>query len=83
MNCLADRLTLIVSGGPARARACQAAIWRQASRSTQHADRHDQAGLLGDRDEVGRQDQPALGMLPAEQRLEAAMRPLASATIGW
>ena len=29
------------------------------------------AGLLGDRDEVAGQDQPALGMAPADQRLDA------------
>ena len=35
------------------------------------ADRADQAGLLGDRDELGRRDQAELGMVPAQQGLEA------------
>ena len=35
------------------------------------AQRLDQAALLGDRDEVGRVELPALGVLPADQRLEA------------
>ena len=36
------------------------------------ADRHDQAGLLGERDEAVRLQQAALGVLPAQQRLEPA-----------
>ena len=36
------------------------------------AERQDQAGLLGEADEVGRRDQPALRMAPADQRLDAA-----------
>ena len=36
------------------------------------ADRHDQAGFLGDGDELGRRDQAEFGMVPAQQRLEAA-----------
>ena len=36
------------------------------------ADRLDQAAVLGDRDELGRVEQAALGVLPADQRLEAA-----------
>ena len=35
------------------------------------ADRLDQAAVLGDRDELGRVEQAALGVLPADQRLEA------------
>ena len=34
-------------------------------------ERDDQAGLLGGGDELRRRDQPALGVLPADQRLEA------------
>ena len=34
-------------------------------------DRLDQAAVLGDRDELGRVEQAALGVLPADQRLEA------------
>src|SRR5206468_5206583 len=36
------------------------------------ADRDDEAGVLGDRNEVGGRDQPQLRMTPAEQRLERA-----------
>ena len=36
------------------------------------AERHDQPGLLGERNELGRRDHAALGMVPAQQRLEAA-----------
>src|SRR3954451_860669 len=35
------------------------------------ADRDDEAGLLGDRDDLAGQDQAALGMAPAQQRLVA------------
>ena len=35
------------------------------------ADRHDQAGLLGQRDEVQRRQHAAVGMVPAHQRLDA------------
>ena len=34
-------------------------------------DEFDAAGLLGDQQEIGRQQQPALGMVPAQQRLVA------------
>ena len=36
------------------------------------ADRHDQPGILGDRDELGRRNQPARRVVPADQRLERA-----------
>ena len=36
------------------------------------ADRDDQAGVLGDGDELDRRDQPARRMVPADQRLERA-----------
>ena len=35
------------------------------------AERHDQAGLLGQRDELARPEQTALGVLPAHQRLHS------------
>ncbi len=38
-------------------------------------DRHDQAGLLGDRNEVGGRDEAAIGMVPAKQRLGADQGP--------
>ena len=46
---------------------------RLAAGGAQHpfADLQDQAALLGDRDEDRRRDGAALGMLPAQQRLEA------------
>ena len=47
------------------------AACRQASSEDPAPDRHDQAGVLGDRDErVGRHD-TQLGVVPAQQRLEA------------
>ena len=39
-------------------------------------DRLDQAAVLGDRDEVGRVEQAALGVLPAHQRLEPMISPV-------
>ena len=36
-----------------------------------HADGHDEAGLFGDVDELRRHERAALGMLPAQQRLDA------------
>ena len=41
------------------------------------ADRHDQPGLLGERDELVGADHPALRVVPAQQRLDAADRPVA------
>src|SRR3989475_8834706 len=43
------------------------------ARRSQHplADRHDEAGLLGQRDEVARGDHPQLGVAPADRRLGA------------
>ncbi len=35
------------------------------------ADRHDEPGLLGDVDELAGHEQPALGMVPSQQRLDA------------
>ena len=46
-------------------------------------DRDDQARLLGERDELVRADQAALGVLPAQQRLDARDAPSARRTIGW
>ena len=45
-----------------------------ASASVEHVQRQrpDQAGVLGERDELVREEQPALGMLPAHERLDAA-----------
>ena len=50
--------------------AASAAHRRQAS-ARPTAERHDEAGLLGDRDEAAGRHQAALGVLPAHQRLDA------------
>ena len=50
---------------------CQPSTCRQARLLHPAADRLDQAALLGDRDELARVEQAALGMVPAHQRLEA------------
>ena len=49
----------------------QRAAAAQACLQHPFADRHDQADFLGERDELVGRDQPALGMVPAQQRLEA------------
>ena len=57
-----------------------------AARLVEHprADRHDEAGLLGDGDEVAGAEQAALGVLPAQQRLDARdVRRSRRSTIGW
>ncbi len=63
-------LTLIHSGGSAGNCCCQRRVWRHDSREDPPAERHDEAGLLGDGDEVIRQHQPAFRVLPAHQRFE-------------
>ena len=62
-----------------RASALQRRAWRQACSSTHAAERDDHPALLGDRDELRGREQPALGVLPAHQRLEAADRAVAEA----
>ena len=47
------------------------------------ADRLDQPGLLGERDEVARRDDAALGVVPAQQRLDADQLARATSKIGW
>ena len=51
----------------------QVAASAQAVRSTHSPSWIDQAGLLGDRNELGRRDHAALGMVPAQQRLAAVI----------
>ena len=71
-SCLTDRLTLIVSGAVGRrTRSAAGAAWRQASFEHPAPDRDDQAGLLGERDELRRRDRAARRVLPAQQRLDA------------
>ena len=43
----------------------------------------DAAGLLGERDEVRRHDEAALGVLPARERLDGDDLAVSSATMGW
>ena len=58
--------------------------WRHASSQHPLVDLRDQADFLGDLEELAGRQQPAFGMLPADQRLDAR-RPGVSAsdTIGW
>ena len=70
-NCRADRLTATRSGRPA---SVQARAWAQAWRSTPLADRQDEAGLLGERDELFRRNHAVHRMLPADERLDAGDR---------
>src|SRR5436190_2395596 len=44
--------------------------------------RLDEAGLLGERDELARREQPVLGMLPAHERLDARDRPALQPQLG-
>ena len=74
-SCLTERLTLIVSAGSRGNRCCSCAAL--AARLAEHppADRDDQAGLLGERDELRRRDEPARRVVPAQQRLDAVVGP--------
>ena len=65
-----ERLTETLSGRSPRA-AFQRAASAQARRSTRSPMREDRAALLGDRDELAGGDEPALGMVPAHERLDA------------
>ena len=47
------------------------------------ADRDDQAGLLGERDEVERRHEPAVRVDPADERLDAGDPPESSSITGW
>ena len=69
-------------GGPAWRR--QRATRSNASRITADADRHDEPGLLGQVDELGRRDQAPVGVLPAQPapRTPSGARGRA-ATTGW
>ena len=71
--CLSERLMAIDGVWPGIAASTRAAC-RQPSRSDPAADRHDQPGLLGDRDELVGRHHPALGVVPAQQRLDAGDR---------
>ncbi len=46
------------------------ATWRHDCLEHPAAELDDQAGLFGERDEIGRVDDAAFGMLPAQQRLD-------------
>ena len=64
-----ERLTETLSGRVARGVPAR----RLGAGDAQHAlaDGEDRAGLLGDRDELAGRDEPALGVVPARQRLDA------------
>ena len=47
------------------------------------ADGHDQAGVLGQGDELARHDQAPLGVVPADQRLQPGQPAPGSSTTGW
>ena len=70
-NSRAERLTLTERPGPFGVASCQ--LPRGPAGLPQHevAQGEDEAGLLGQGDELVRREQAALGMLPAHERLEA------------
>ena len=70
-SCLTDRLMPI--DGSVGAVICSRRSLRLPAALAQHPapDVDDQPALLGERDELDRRDQPALGMAPAQQRLDA------------
>ena len=72
-------------GRPCRpAGRASAAAWRQRLGEHPRADLDDEAGLLGDRDEVQRRDQAQARVRPAQQRLDADdLAGLRASTIGW
>ena len=70
-SCRAATLTLIASIAPAPCSACQRGQLLAGLAQHPGAERHDQPGALGDRDEVGRRDEAAGRVLPADQRLGA------------
>ena len=73
-----------VSVGAVGSRHSSAATVAHASAQHPLADRHDQARLLGDRDESPGATQAALGVLPAHERLDADDRAASRrSTIGW
>ena len=71
VNWRAERLTDITSGSPLGASVAPRRRLPAGGLEHPAAERRDQAGLLGQADERERRDQPALGVLPADQRLEA------------
>ena len=70
-SCLTERLTLIESGGSAGSRRLHLARLATGLAQDPAADRHDQAHLLGERDEGVGAEHAALGVVPAQQRLDA------------
>ena len=83
-SCLTERLTLIVSGGSAREQLPGSRGLAAALAQDPAADRDDEAHLLGERDELVGADQAALGVAPAQQRLDARRpTPSWSRTTGW
>ena len=70
-SCRADRLTAMWNGGSIGNSPCSS--HRVAARLAEHpaADRHDQSGLFGERDELERLHDAALRVDPADQGLDA------------
>ena len=67
----AERLTETSSGRRSGRSSCHSSDLPAGALLHPAPDRLDQAAVLGDRDELGRVEQAALGVLPADQRLEA------------
>ena len=76
LNCTGETLTATLDVlGPGRG-------LRAGGAQDPFAERHDQAGLLGDRDELAGGISAALRMLPAHQRLEAGEPAVAELELG-
>ena len=70
-----ERFTAIARLAGPGTRACQPLARVHGLAQHPAADLDDQPGLLGQRDELDRRQQPAVGVLPADQRLEPADLP--------
>ena len=70
-SCLTERLTLIASGGSAGRSVCICRAWRQASRSTQRPIGTIRPVSSASGMKVSGPSMPALGVMPAQQRLDA------------
>ncbi len=69
-SCRGERLTLMARGAPSVQ--CSRPVRGLRARRVEDPgpDRHDQTGLLGEPDEIDRAEEPALGVVPAQERLE-------------
>ena len=75
-----ERLTATGTSWPASS---QRRDWASASVAGRLGQRQDDPGALGDLDEVAGRDVAALGMVPAQQRLDADERSSSRACLGW